>query len=79
MSVRESYQETTAVVVKLNSGDGAVRFFKGDEDLGARQTYPGAKKRVVMVFLSAGHSIWLIGSASVKYITHNSKELEGAS
>ncbi|KAL2056596.1 hypothetical protein ABVK25_002990 [Lepraria finkii] len=78
VSVRESHQETTAIVIKLNSGDGAVRFFQGGKDLGARQTYPGAKKKSVMVFLGVGHSFWLIRNASVKYITHDSKEVEGA-
>lgn len=78
VSVRESHQETTAIVVKLNSGDGAVRFFQGGKDLGARQTYPGAKTKAVMVFLGVGHSFWLIRNASVKYITHDSKGVEGA-
>jgi len=31
-----------------------------------------------MVFLGVGHSFWLIRNASVKYITHDSKEVEGA-
>lgn len=78
MSVRESHQGTTAIVIKLNSGDGAVRFFQRGKDLGARQTYPGAKKKAVMVFLGVGHSFWLIGDASIKYITHGSKEVQSA-
>lgn len=76
--VRETSQRTTAVVIKLNSGEGAVRFIKGDRDVGARETGPGVEKKVKMVFLSVGHSCWQIGDAAVKYITYVPKELEGA-
>ena len=74
MLVQELYQDTTAIVIKLNSGDGAVRFFQEGKDLSAHQTHPEAKKKVVMVFLGVGHSFWLIRNASVKYITYNAKE-----
>ena len=76
--VREPSQRITAIVIRLNSGEGAVRFVKGNRDVGARETGPGANKKVKMVFLSVGHSCWQIGDASVKYITHVPKELEGA-
>ncbi len=76
--VREPVQRTAAIVIKLNSGEGAVRFVKGDRDVGARETGPGEEKKVKMVFLSVGHSCWQIGDACVKYITHVPKELEGA-
>ena len=76
--VREPGQRTTAIVIKLNSGEGAVRFVKDDRDVGARETGPGKENTVKMVFLSVGHSCWQIGDASVKYITHVPRELEGA-
>lgn len=74
ISLRKSDQASSAVVIRLNSDDGAVRFFKADVDLGARQTHPTLKEKVVMVFLESGHSFWFIRNASIKYITHSSKE-----
>lgn len=72
VTIRESSQQTTAIVVKLNSGEGSVRFFKGKDyqDVGARETGPNEPKRVKMVFLSVGYSCWQMSDASVKYITY---------
>ncbi len=74
ISLRKSDQTSTAVIIKLNSGDGAVRFFKAEADLGARQTYSTLKKKIIMVFLELSHSFWFIRNASIKYITHKSKK-----
>jgi len=62
-------QKAFAVVIKLNSGDGAVRFFQGSKDLGDRQTGPKEKERVVMIVMEAGQSCWLLGNALVKFIS----------
>lgn len=48
VSVRESHQEMT---IKYNKGEGTVRYFQGGKDLSARQIYPGANMKAVMVFL----------------------------
>lgn len=66
--VGEPRTEPTAVVIKLNEGKGAVRFFAGSQDLGIRRTKPDSKDAAVMVFLDANHSFWVIGNASVKHI-----------
>ena len=54
--IRETSQRTTAVVIKLNSEEGAVRFIKDNQNIGARETDSGVEKKVKMVFLSVGHS-----------------------
>lgn len=69
--VQTTNQEITAIVVRLNSGDGAVRFFRKDKDLGAREMRPGATDRATMVILGLVHSFWLIGNVSIRYITHS--------
>lgn len=72
----EPRTEPTAVVIKLNKGEGAVRFFEGSQDLGIRLTKLESKDAAVMVFLNANHSFWVIGNASVKHIVSVSNEGE---
>ena len=76
-SLRTSYQETSIKFIMTTIN---VRIFHEGKDLSACQTYHGANKKVVMVcfYLGVGHCFWLIGHASVKYITQDWKEIEGA-
>lgn len=78
MLVREISQRTIAIIIKLNSEEGVVRFIKGDRDVSAREIGSGGEKKVKIVFLSVGYSCWQIGDASIKYIIYVPKELEGA-
>ncbi|KAL9099177.1 MAG: hypothetical protein Q9187_009535, partial [Circinaria calcarea] len=55
VSVKGPFQHPTAIIIKLNSGDGAVRFFRGRKDLGDRQTDPGKKEEVIMTQSSIGN------------------------
>lgn len=78
VSMQESYQQTIAIIIKLNSENHVVRFFKSDKDVDAHQTDLEVKKKIVMMFLNVDHSCWLIRNASVKYITHDWKKFESA-
>lgn len=78
VSMQESYQQTIAIIIKLNSEDHVVRFFKSDKDVDAYQTDFKVKKKIVMMFLNVDHSCWLICNAFVKYITHDQKKFESA-
>ncbi len=68
VSVRGPYAQTCAIVIKLRSGDGAVRFFSGDQDLGDCQTGPEAEDKVIMVLLPPKQSCWVIRDALTKFI-----------
>jgi len=54
--MQESYQQTIAIIIKLNSEDHVVRFFKSDKDVDAYQTDFKVKKKIVMMFLNVDHS-----------------------
>jgi len=54
--MQESYQQTIAIIIKLNSEDHVVRFFKSDKDVDVYQTDFKVKKKIVMMFLNVDHS-----------------------
>ncbi|KAL9104699.1 MAG: hypothetical protein Q9163_000377 [Psora crenata] len=68
--VRQSQQENTAVVIKLNDKSftwGTVKFFLKGKYLGVRTSRREAKERAVMVFLGDGHCFWPMGFDSINF------------
>lgn len=61
-------EHTTAIVIKLNSGEGTVRIMHGERDVGIYRTSPHAQKEVVMVFLGPGLYCYLMSNAEARYI-----------
>jgi hypothetical protein len=68
VSVHGPYDNICAIIIKLRSGDGAVRFFIEDMDLGDRQTGPKAADKVVMIFLFPKQTCWVISNPTVRFI-----------
>ena len=64
------YKNVAAVVIKLNSGHGAVRIFANEDTIaGNHITDPLAKDAALMIVLRPGHFCWLMSDARVKMIT----------
>jgi len=51
VAVQGSYEHTTAVIIKLNSGDGIVKIFVGDRVVRSYHTNSNFQSEVIMVFL----------------------------
>jgi len=61
-------ENTTAIVIKLNSGDGTVRILRGEDDVDLYNTRAKAPDKAIMVFLDPGLYCYLIPKVVALYI-----------
>lgn len=52
VAVRGPYEHTTAVIIKLNGGDGIVKIFVGDRVVRSYHTNPNFQSKVTMVTMN---------------------------
>jgi len=69
VSVIGPYDHTTAVIIKINSGIGTVRFISGKESKKDYQTHPSAQEQVMMVLLPEKDFCYVMLKAQVREIT----------
>lgn len=63
-----TYEHTTAIVIKMKSGDGTVKIFYGDRKVLIYQTHLNSGEDVLTIFLEPGYYCWWMLEAGVKYI-----------
>ena len=68
--IKRLYKNVAAVVIKLNSGYGAVRIFVNEDTVaGNHITDPLAKDAALLVVFRPNYFCWLMSDARVKMIT----------